>query len=37
VVQIEFGAKSLKEKELLQGKADKFREISEKFFQCFGV
>jgi hypothetical protein len=29
--------KEVKEKELLQGKSEKFREITEKFFQCFGV
>jgi hypothetical protein len=35
ILQIEFGNESIKEKELLQGKGDRLKEISEKFFQCF--
>ena len=34
-MQVEFGCETIKEKELLQGKGDKLKEISEKFFQCF--
>jgi hypothetical protein len=36
ILQVEFEMEPIKEKELLQGKADRLREISEKFFQCFG-
>lgn len=35
ILQVEFGMEPVKEKELLQGKADRLREISDKFFQCF--
>lgn len=35
VLQIDFGLKPIKEKELLTGRGEKLREISERFFQCF--
>ncbi len=35
VLQVEFGSETVKERELLVGKGEKLREISERFFQCF--
>lgn len=35
ILQVEFGCEVIKERELLQGKGDRLREIAEKFFQCF--
>ena len=35
ILQVEFSGEAIKEKELLQGKGEKLREIAEKFFQCF--
>lgn len=32
---MEFACEVIKEKELLQGKGERLREIAEKFFQCF--
>lgn len=36
MLQIEHGAERVRERELLQGRTDKFRENCERYFQCFG-